>query len=1461
VTVTAQLAFSVPVITSITPAKTAANSGETVSIFGTGFGNLADLIYFPDGTGGHVVTPNGVIPGGVTVVVPPTWSGGVTVQAGGVGVQSNAVVHDISFSYQGNPWPSFPFAWKLNSAGAPGCTYAETRDALVSGYQTWACASGMSANYSGSSTANVTAQDGQNLRMWRNTGWSPGTVAVANWWIVGGSIVEADITFNSQHFTWSCSGAATDMDVQNVGTHEEGHTIGLLDLYGGSDFPKTMYGVTGVGETLRRSLDLDDVLGAEFMYPHVRANLTGGTPVGWGAEIVARNTADATASFAPVPATLNGNTLTYLSGAGVNSGGDCVLSGGVNELFLDDVSLGTNAWTSSWNPGIFLTQLNTPTFVRGGRHTVRLDLDINNDVIESSEIDNSGQVQYVWSPQALANEAFMLRNVPPVRGAGLYPNSDGFSFTTGGTWWGCAGILPVDPADDYDIRIHSEAPTSTAGFATYQSLSGSGAGTCDFVIVNGNNAGGANVTRWAGVTHFNGGASGFYVEASQNRGTAPLPGNTGTALIDSYHILAMQEVHFSTAGNYMFLLNNIAGNGDLGFALYDAAGIHFAKTDNIALADANGAGQNERFTVAIPTAGYYGMVVYKSRSAELAKSCSYSVDVVVTPGNLTPQAGTGWDGALVLRNDAAAVAGSVHHSALTGNANTTYLNLAGINNGAQSIAFNHTRLYFDGVFAQWVDWGAIAAGSRYTYLNDGPFIVRGGRHMVAWKNDWNNEVAEVDETDNDIIQQFVWRPYNLLNQTPVSRIGPPSRGATAGFAYPNCDGLQFGWNHYWSAVGMLPDSSGVDNDLRLYNQPVGVLIGFGAFDVESRLSGDLCDYVLVNGNRSGGITGTRQVGVVRSVLGGRSSSLVIEQADAAATLTPPDTSLTATIGSGEILQVLEVYFGPSDLKMFYFYLTPLGGNANLNFDLFDQAGAVFQPTDAMAVGNSAPGGVSESIRYHITEPGYYGLVIYKNSAADLRKSATYRVEIRLLPNLYATADTGWDDAIVPRNDNTATSGNVLISPILDGNALTTYVSVSGKNSGDGQALINHTRLYLDGQAMWSADWGALGARQFYSALNLGPLAARGGRHTLLWRNDWDHLVTEASEFDNDYFRQFIWSPLALATGLPVVRPAAPERGSGPKPNCDGFSYLIPAGYAWVVAGCPTAAADDYDLASYANYYDSTSGFISPLRTSSRAAGLVDFVGGSSDVSGTSVYPGIIGSFAGGTNDYVIEAVSSGAAHVAAAAPASWPHETLPAGHLVDVFEASLNAGDNLYVRLDISAGAPDLALSVFEPAVQLYEPGLSLISWNSNGPGGAEGGIFTPAASGRYVFVVEKVGAADLPTDVTYSLSISAPLSGVQDQGPLPRAFSLRGNVPNPFNPATNISYEIPGPGTFVHLVIYDLKGRRVRNLVETDQVGGRYTQQWDGRNDAGQQMASGTYFYRLQAGPFRETRKMILLK
>ena len=111
----------------------------------------------------------------------------------------------------------------------------------------------------------------------------------------------------------------------------------------------------------------------------------------------------------------------------------------------------------------------------------------------------------------------------------------------------------------------------------------------------------------------------------------------------------------------------------------------------------------------------------------------------------------------------------------------------------------------------------------------------------------------------------------------------------------------------------------------------------------------------------------------------------------------------------------------------------------------------------------------------------------------------------------------------------------------------------------------------------------------------------------------------------------------------------------------------------------------------------------------------------------------------------------------------------------------------------------------------------------------------------------------------TVSVAPAGTLSNDMD-ATIPQIFALHQNYPNPFNPTTSISYDLP-KNEFVSINVFDLMGREVKTLVKKEQVAGFRSVKWDATNNLGQPVSAGMYIYTIQAGEFRQTKKMVLLK
>lgn len=101
---------------------------------------------------------------------------------------------------------------------------------------------------------------------------------------------------------------------------------------------------------------------------------------------------------------------------------------------------------------------------------------------------------------------------------------------------------------------------------------------------------------------------------------------------------------------------------------------------------------------------------------------------------------------------------------------------------------------------------------------------------------------------------------------------------------------------------------------------------------------------------------------------------------------------------------------------------------------------------------------------------------------------------------------------------------------------------------------------------------------------------------------------------------------------------------------------------------------------------------------------------------------------------------------------------------------------------------------------------------------------------------------------------------GVEENGEVPRTFTLEQNYPNPFNPETNIDFALPTE-TNVSLIVYNLLGQEVQTLIDGKVGAGQHTAHWNGKNQNGVTVPSGVYFYKMTTPEFTQTNKMVLVR
>jgi hypothetical protein len=134
----------------------------------------------------------------------------------------------------------------------------------------------------------------------------------------------------------------------------------------------------------------------------------------------------------------------------------------------------------------------------------------------------------------------------------------------------------------------------------------------------------------------------------------------------------------------------------------------------------------------------------------------------------------------------------------------------------------------------------------------------------------------------------------------------------------------------------------------------------------------------------------------------------------------------------------------------------------------------------------------------------------------------------------------------------------------------------------------------------------------------------------------------------------------------------------------------------------------------------------------------------------------------------------------------------------------------------------------------------------------------------RFHFISDSLGTSDgwYIDDVKIRLN---PTSVPEEPSSTPTYFTLYQNYPNPFNPTTKIQFRVESiefrEPSHTTLKIYNILGQLVKVLVDEEKVAGTYTAYWDGKDQNGQPVSSGIYFYKLDAGDFTEVKKMVLIK
>jgi hypothetical protein len=350
------------------------------------------------------------------------------------------------------------------------------------------------------------------------------------------------------------------------------------------------------------------------------------TPAGWSSPAVPRDQPGASPADCWITPTLDGNVLsTYLNWASASSGPNPLPTWG-STIELDGDPQAT-MWIADSEPmGSKMTVDNGPFTVRGGRHTLTIAVDRDNEVPETDETDNWWSGQWVWSPLELVSEIPVVRPSPPRPGAGAEFNCDGMRFERNPNYCWVTGLAASNETDDYDLYVYDDYSGSSDGFSNGIGYSNEYGNYTDFVVGHFDNTpliffpsailfsppeGGGEFTMEAGdATGRSFSMHGVPQHAWLNHSLGP------------NQLTQVYEVDLVGGETYSFTLVPRGGNTDIRFAVFpDTTGKVYPRDrgDEAPLIG----GSMPSLTYAVPNSGWHPIVVYRDTGTDADQIIDY----------------------------------------------------------------------------------------------------------------------------------------------------------------------------------------------------------------------------------------------------------------------------------------------------------------------------------------------------------------------------------------------------------------------------------------------------------------------------------------------------------------------------------------------------------------------------------------------------------------------------------------------------------------------------------------------------------------------------------------------------------------------------------------------------------------------------------------------------------------------
>ena len=730
-----------------------------------------------------------------------------------------------------------------------------------------------------------------------------------------------------------------------------------------------------------------------ILAPDLEPRLLGG----WDAEIVPNNTSgDHTipANLLPQPAT------TYLGWAYWNSSHFATADPANSGIYRDDILLGTTNTVVGPRASVYVNGMATT--VRGGNHYMKMKADQSDDLAEGDETDNTFIEMYVWDGINLAQDVPQTYTRAPMKSPeGVYYYAkDGFS--NGGNYagyWDAYGVMPT-ATGDYNVFLHSVAPTATNGFTSSEAYS-SNTSFVDFVGCNNNQTA---LGDWFSIINYDDNDDDYTVEADASAGDhylGALPATQELAIsesIDAGEILDVFEMDLIAGEDVWFLLDILSGDANLAVAVYGPDHDYFARMDYDWNFNTGGEGVSESGVFTATTTGFYGVVISKHYRWELEENASYNFYWGPPEGDLTHYVRSGWDYELVARNTSTGTAGVLPTILNEGSsvADNAYINIgAGIFELGSNVAFylDGPQTHMSGNFV-----ANINPGGEGLLTNRALGYVKGGRHEVGSIIDIYGEVAEElpnGELNNDYYKQYCWAPIGLSTQTPLVRSPAPnylnSENPNA-YSQPssNQDGYSF-LPSLWTGVAVMPHDISDNYNIGGYDyhstDPLdaylnGVTVGYPQ-------PGNI-GFVMMNGNQ---MSGYRDFGIRNNFQWPSVPSLddyTVEGCQRIQDLSGSYPHGPFSIDAGSIIHTYDIHLsGGTEYQI----LLGNESDADIGIAIFDQADVYAGMTDALVYLDSNGAGLDETGSVIPPSSGYLGVAVFKHGTSDLPIDAVYRLRI------------------------------------------------------------------------------------------------------------------------------------------------------------------------------------------------------------------------------------------------------------------------------------------------------------------------------------------------------------------------------------------------------------------------------------------------------------------------------------